>query len=125
MMESLDKNCIYKISAFIDIDLKNCLLVCSQWKTIFKEHYDILKPKQSHCDIKKKLCNSLKLGEIYNISNSLYMYKYISNYLTIKEKSKIDTMFKIKLALDKPKINYYPLVHENIILKDLQDLKLS
>ena len=124
-MESLDQHCIYKISSFMGEDLKTCLLVCSHWKTIFKDHYDILKPKQSHDEIKRNLCNSLKLGHMYDISNFLYMYKHISQYLTIKEKRKIDFMFKIKLALDKPSINYYPLIYENLIMKDLQDLKLS
>ena len=124
-MESLDQHCIYKISSLMGEDLKSCLLVCSHWKHIFKRHYDILKPKQSHDEIKKNLCNNLKLGHMYDISNTLYTYKYIYKHLTSKEKQKIDNMFRIKLVLDKPTINYYPLVHENIISKDLQDLKLS
>lgn len=124
-METLDSNCIHHISKYMGKDLDTCLQVNSKWYFIFKEHHSFFKPKQSREEIIDMLLNNLKLGKKYDLSKILHIYNNVYESLSKSENKMIHSRFLLKLSLDKPAINYYPLNIKNIIERDLQKLKLS
>mgnify|MGYP000539547500 CR=1 FL=1 len=124
-METLDVNCTFEISKLLKNELEKCLLVNSQWKFIFHDNFNALKPQQSQDQIVSNLFKKLQLGVYYDISKTLYIYKTIKSNIPKSDDRKIHRSFILKLAIDKPSINYYPLYMKRIVENDLSLLKLS
>ena len=124
-MDILDSNCKYIISKDLGKCLENYLLINSQWKGLFQEYFDLLKPEQSTGQLISLLHSNLKLGVHYNLSNSLYIYKQMLNNMSKHERTLLQHKFTLKLAIDKPSINYVPVTVEKVIRNDLDILKLT
>jgi len=124
-MDTLDLNCKYIICKHLGKYLANCLLVNSQWKEFFHDNFDLHKPKQSIEQLICLLHSKLKLGVHYDMSNTLYIYRHNLNKMSKYEMTFLQHKFTLKLAIDKPSINYIPVTVQRVIQSDLDFLKLT
>jgi len=123
-MDQFDDLILSKISEKTGRDIINVMCVSKAWEEKFHKHYLHIKPDQSVEDIYKVAMKKLKLGYHYDKLMVLSNIVLIFDLLDTKRQKKLKTALELKLCIDKPCINYVPLIQQDIEQTYLQQLKI-